>query len=87
MTIRRAIIIENDLPTPIFAHRIYESKVKYIKRALAIKIEFITSESEEVFKILVNSQWKDVIETKIVIGGEWKNVISSNIIVDGEWKN
>jgi len=87
MTIRRAIVVDYGIPTPLFANRHHGSKVKYIKHAVAIKMEFITSESEEVFKILVDSQWKDVIETKIVIGGEWKNVISSNIIVDGEWKN
>jgi len=85
MAIRKAVIIESDIVTPIFAKRFYGSKIKYIKHALVIKMELIAS--EDVFKILVNSQWEDVIETKIVINGEWKNVISSHIIVDGEWKN
>jgi len=88
MAIRNALIIERDdllCDHLLIARRVYGSKIKYRKHALVIKMEFIAS--EDVFKILVNSQWEDVIETKIVINGEWKNVISSHIIVDGEWKN
>jgi len=83
----KAFVIDTIPTDPIFCKTYLGSKVKYIRHAVVINIEKIEEISDEVFKILVNSQWKNVIETKIVIGGEWKNVISSNIIVDGEWKN
>ena len=91
MAYKKAHVIESNLADfsdkLVFAKIFTESKVKYIKHAAVINIENIVEASGEVFKILVNSQWKDVTETKIVIGGGWKNVVSSNIIVDGEWKN
>ena len=88
MADRKAIVIEPNLTDQIILCKSYlGSKIKYRRLALVIGIDSVKEKQEDVFKILVNSQWKDVTETKIVIGGEWKNVISSSIIVDGEWKN
>ena len=85
MTYKKAHVVEYDLHDLsdkfVYVGRLFtESKVKYIKHAVVINIEKIVEASGEVFKILVNSKWNDVTETKIVIGGEWKNVVSSNII-------
>jgi len=36
MAIRRAIVVDYGIPTPLFANRHHGSKVKYIKHAVAI---------------------------------------------------
>jgi len=37
--------------------------------------------------IIINDEWKEIVDTKIVIDGQWKTVDNIKIVVDNEWKD
>ncbi len=86
----------------ILARTYKGSKVKYIRRALPVNIETFYVVDKDFFqhnlslncsingigdfKIVIDNNWKQVIEKQIIVNNEWKQVTDTYVLINGNWE-